>query len=477
MAANTIYDVIVIGGGPAGLFSAAAACGAGARRVLVLERDDTTGGILNQCIHSGFGLLMFKELLTGPEYAERALDMLANTGIEIRTGTMVLSVSADRTVTAINPRDGYMELRARAIILCTGCRERTAGAIGLAGSRPAGIFTAGAAQRLINVDGYMVGRRVCILGSGDIGLIMARRMTLEGAVVPAVFELLPYSGGLRRNIAQCLDDFNIPLYLSHTVTSVVGRERVEGVWVSQVGPDLKPIPGTENLWECDTLLLSVGLIPENELSRAAGIEIDPRNGGVAVYENRETSIPGIFAAGNAVHVHDLADFASAEAVIAGRGAAAFAAQEAAKEQSAVAERAVSKEQACGLAEAARDGQAVGGIAKQAATAEHVGERADNVVNIKPGDGIIYTVPQKIRPSNVDGPVKLDNVHIEKKCDVFFRIRSTFENAVIDINGEGGAMQLERGHMTPGEMARVSIPKKFLENSENITIKVSNRSDN
>jgi NADPH-dependent 2,4-dienoyl-CoA reductase/sulfur reductase-like enzyme len=417
--------VIVIGGGPAGLFAAASACGAGAKRVLILERAEETGGILHQCIHSGFGLHMFKEELTGPEYAERALHMLTNSGIEIKTDTMVLSITADKTVTAINPRDGYMELRANAIVLCMGCRERTAGAIGLAGSRPAGVFTAGAAQRLINIDGFMVGRRVCILGSGDIGLIMARRMTLEGATVSAVFELMPYSGGLKRNIAQCLNDYGIPLFLSHTVIAVEGRDRVEGVWVSEVGPGLKPIPGTEKLWECDTLLLSVGLIPENELSRAAGIEIDSRTGGLVVYENRETSIPGIFAAGNAVHVHDLADFASAEGTIAGRAAALV----------------------------------------------KTGETTSKTVNIIAGDGVSYTVPQKIRPSNVEGPINIDKSGINKKCDIYFRLRSIFENALIEINGEAGKIEMERGHMSPGEMVRISLTKDFLQNSNSVTIKV------
>ena len=428
------YDVIVIGGGPAGLFAAASARGAGAKRVLILERGRETGGILHQCIHSGFGLHMFKEELTGPEYAERALDMLNNSGVEIKTDTMVLSVSADdngncyKTVTAINPEDGYMELRANAVVLCMGCRERTAGAIGLSGSRPAGVFTAGAAQRLINVDGYMVGRKICILGSGDIGLVMARRVTLEGATVPAVFELMPYSSGLRRNIAQCLDDYGIPLYLSHTVTAVEGRDRVEGVWVSEVGPDLKPIPGTEKLWECDTLLLSVGLIPENELSRAAGVEIDTRTGGLVVYENRETSIPGIFAAGNAVHVHDLADFASAEAAIAGRAAAMYLG---------------------------------------------AGGDAPKTVSIIAGDGVGYTVPQKIRPSNVDGTVNAHGLDVENRCDVYFRIRTMFENAVIIIEGES-TVEMERGHMSPGEMVRISLCRSFIENSDSITIKVVER---
>jgi thioredoxin reductase len=353
--------------------------------------------------------------------------MLTNTGIEIKTGTMVLSVTADKTVTAINDRDGYITLKANAIVLCMGCRERTGGAIGLGGSRPAGVFTAGAAQRLINIDGYMVGKKVCILGSGDIGLIMARRMALEGATVAAVFELMPFSSGLRRNIAQCLDDFGIPLYLSHTVTAVKGRERVEGVWVSQVGADLKPIPGTEKLWECDTLLLSVGLIPENELSRDAGIEIDPRMGGLVVYENRETSIPGIFAAGNAVHVHDLADFASAEAAIAGRAAALF--------------------QSC------------------------ENEAVQKTVTITAGEGVAYTVPQRIRPSNIEGQIHVDGIDIEKKCDVFFRIRSTYENAVIEVEAESKTLRIERGHMAPGEMARVALSKDFLESSGNITIKV------
>lgn len=289
----------------------------GVRSILVLERDGTLGGILNQCIHNGFGLHYFKEELTGPEYAGRFIDKAAQ-GIDIKTDTMVLDISDSRLIQAVNPTDGYLSIQAGAIVLAMGCRERTRGAIGIPGTRPAGVYTAGCAQRFVNIEGCMPGRRVVILGSGDIGLIMARRLTLEGAKVLACVELQPYSGGLQRNITQCLEDFGIPLYLSHTVTDIRGDKRVEQVVVSAVDDSRRPVPGSEMVFDCDTLLLSVGLIPENELSRQAGVELDPRTNGPRVYENMETSLSGVFACGNVVHVHDLVDFVTMEST-RGRG--------------------------------------------------------------------------------------------------------------------------------------------------------------
>ncbi len=317
------YDIVIIGGGPAGLAAAVAAYDAGSRSILILERDDKLGGILNQCIHNGFGLHTFKEELTGPEYAERFIDQVIERGIEYKLLTMVLAISKDKVITAMNKVDGLFTIEAGAIVLAMGCRERSRGALNIPGFRPAGIYSAGTAQRLVNMEGYMPGRKVVILGSGDIGLIMARRMTLEGAKVQVVAELMPYSGGLKRNIVQCLDDFGIPLKLSHTVVDIEGKERVSGVTIAQVDEKLKPIPGTEEHYDCDTLLLSVGLIPENELSRGMGVEINPVTNGPRVNESLETSIPGVFAAGNVLHVHDLVDYVSEEAASAGRAAVAF----------------------------------------------------------------------------------------------------------------------------------------------------------
>ena len=316
------YELVIIGGGPAGLAAAVAAHKAGIQDILILERDNELGGILNQCIHNGFGLHTFKEELTGPEYAGRFIEQVKELGIPYKLNTMVMDLSADKVVTAMNKEDGLFQLKPKAVILAMGCRERPRGALNIPGYRPAGIYTAGTAQRLVNMEGYLPGRKCVILGSGDIGLIMARRMTLEGAEVKVVAELMPYSGGLKRNIVQCLDDFGIPLKLSHTVVDIKGKERVEGITLAQVDGG-KPIPGTEEFYECDTLLLSCGLIPENELSQAAGVSINPITNGPAVNESLETNIPGVFAAGNVLHVHDLVDFVSEEAAAAGRNAAAF----------------------------------------------------------------------------------------------------------------------------------------------------------
>ena len=310
------YDIVIIGGGPAGLAAAVSAKNNGIDDILILERDKELGGILNQCIHNGFGLHTFKEELTGPEYAGRFISQVKDLGIEYKLNTMVMDISHEKVVTAMNREDGLFEIQAKAVILAMGCRERPRGALNIPGYRPAGIYSAGTAQRLVNIEGFMPGREVVILGSGDIGLIMARRMTLEGAKVKVVAELMPYSGGLKRNIVQCLDDYGIPLKLSHTVVDIKGKERVEGITLAEVDSKGKPIPGTEEEYSCDTLLLSVGLIPENEISKGMGVDMNPVTSGPKVNESLETNIPGVFACGNVLHVHDLVDYVSEEAGVA-----------------------------------------------------------------------------------------------------------------------------------------------------------------
>lgn len=402
------YDLVVIGGGPGGLAAAIEARNNGVENILVIERDKELGGILQQCIHNGFGLHEFKEELTGPEYAERFIKKLKEKNIEYKLDTMVLEVTPEKIVHAINTVDGYMMIEAKAIVLAMGCRERTRGAISIPGERPSGVFTAGTAQRFINMEGYMVGKKVLILGSGDIGLIMARRMTLEGAEVQAVVELMPFSGGLARNIAQCLNDYNIPLYLSHTVVDIKGKERVEGVTIAKVDENRRPIPGTEIEYECDTLLLSVGLIPENDISRKTGIVIDRRTSGPVVNEMMETSIPGIFACGNVVHVHDLVDFVSAEARKAGKAAAKFVKDE------------------------VQNGE---------------------YIELKNGFGVTYTVPQKYRVEN-----------IENFLEISMRVNNIYKNMRLQVkDGDTVLVNMKKAHLAPGEMEKVVVPKKLLEN--------------
>ena len=397
------YELVIIGGGPAGLAAAVAAHKAGIQDILILERDNELGGILNQCIHNGFGLHTFKEELTGPEYAGRFIEQVKELGIPYKLNTMVLDLSADKVVTAMNKEDGLFQLKPKAVILAMGCRERPRGALNIPGFRPAGIYTAGTAQRLVNMEGYLPGRKCVILGSGDIGLIMARRMTLEGAEVKVVAELMPYSGGLKRNIVQCLDDFGIPLKLSHTVVDIKGKERVEGITLAQV-ENGKPIPGTEEFYECDTLLLSCGLIPENELSQAAGVSINPITNGPAVNESLETNIPGVFAAGNVLHVHDLVDFVSEEAGAAGRNAAAFI----------------------------LEGKQVEGKS----------------LPIKGVDGVRYTVPVAIRPAALDA---------EGTVTIRFRVGNVYTNKrIVVYAGETKIFSRKRNVLAPGEMETVNL---------------------
>ncbi|MCR4782509.1 MAG: FAD-dependent oxidoreductase [Lachnospiraceae bacterium] len=414
------YDLVIIGGGPAGLAAAISAKESGIDSILILERDKELGGILNQCIHNGFGLHTFNEELTGPEYAARFIDRVLELGIEYKLNTMVMDITKDKKVTAMNREDGLFSIDAKSVILAMGCRERPRGALNIPGYRPAGIYSAGTAQRLVNIEGYMPGRKVVILGSGDIGLIMARRMTLEGAEVKVVAEIMPYSGGLKRNIVQCLDDFNIPLKLSHTVVDIEGKDRVSAVTIAKVDEHMKPIPGTEERYECDTLLLSVGLLPENELSRQSGVELSPIHRGPIVNDSLETSVPGIFACGNVLHVHDLVDFVSKEASQAGKSAALYIKN---------------------------------------------GEKENSIsLPINAVDGVRYTVPEFIRPNDM-----------EESVTVRFRVGGVFKKcAIATYFGDTLVSKKKRPIMAPGEMEQVVIKKSDLLNAgdiKDITIKI------
>lgn len=423
------YDLVIIGGGPAGLAAAVSAKENGCDSILILERDKELGGILNQCIHNGFGLHTFKEELTGPEYAARFISRVKELEIEYKLNTMVMDISSEKLVTAMNREDGLFEIQAEAVVLAMGCRERSRGALNIPGYRPAGIFSAGTAQRLVNMEGYLPGREVVILGSGDIGLIMARRMTLEGAKVKVVAELMPYSGGLKRNIVQCLDDYGIPLKLSHTVIDIKGKERVEGVTLAEVDQKGKPIPGTEEEYSCDTLLLSVGLIPENELSREMGVEMNTVTSGPKVNESLETNIEGIFACGNVLHVHDLVDFVSQEAGAAGRNAAEYV-----------------------------------HLKRIEITGTEREEKEQREIQICPTDGVRYTVPCTIRPE-----------HMEEKLTVRFRVGNVFKNCYVSAYFDDQRVtHRKRQVVAPGEMEEIVLTKKQIletEDLQKITVKM------
>jgi len=400
-------ELVIIGGGPAGLAAAIEAKKNGVEDVLLIERDSRLGGILPQCIHNGFGLHIFKEELTGPEYAHRFIEELENLKIEVLLDTMVIELNEKKQLTAVNRENGLMQIQAEAIILTMGCRERTRGAINIPGFRPAGIFTAGTAQRYVNIEGYMPGKEIVILGSGDIGLIMARRFTLEGAKVKCVAEIMPYSNGLTRNVVQCLEDFNIPLLLSHTVVYIHGKDRVEGVTIAQVDENLKPIPSTEKYYSCDTLLLSVGLIPENELSKMASIKIHDVTGGPVVNQRMETSVPGVFACGNVVHVHDLVDYVTMEARLAGRGAVDY-------------------------------------LKDKIPSSEHI--------QVSAGPGIRYVVPQLVDPEKILG----------EKQNFFMRSTKPMERARLFIESDKNLIRTRvLQHVRPSEMISIELKKEDL----------------
>ncbi|MCR4867845.1 MAG: NAD(P)/FAD-dependent oxidoreductase [Lachnospiraceae bacterium] len=413
------YELVIVGGGPAGLAAALSARENGVQDILILERDNKLGGILNQCIHNGFGLHTFKEELTGPEYAARFIERVKEQGIDYKLNTMVMDIREDKVVTAMNATDGMFTIPAKAVILAMGCRERSRGALNLPGYRPAGIFSAGTAQRLVNIEGKMPGRRVVILGSGDIGLIMARRMTLEGAKVEVVAELMPYSGGLKRNIVQCLDDFGIPLKLSHTVVDIEGKDRVKAVTIAKVGPDRKPIEGTEERYECDTLLLSCGLIPENELSKSGGVTLSPVTNGPVVNDALETNVEGIFACGNVLHVHDLVDFVSQEAANAGEYAAEYI----------------------------RKGKTAAG----------------RVLPIRAVDGVRYTVPSMVRVEQMQDTVT-----------VRLRVGDVYQDcAIVTYAGDKEIGRRKKKVFAPGEMEQVILRKADLMDADisEVTIRI------